>query len=355
MKVCIRCNVERDLKDFRERRNVCRVCRNKAQNERYVSKPFDDSYDIKTVLRDGVEVEHKKCKVCLTSLPVESFHKIASCRQGLSPKCKYCMGYKGIYSHAKVINTTVNGESVEAKSCSKCMKIKPLDDFRIRLGREHQKVGSRLSYCKECESKVGKTKRLSETEEQRKTRQQRERIFEKGYRGRRIELYHQNKESHKFLSKIKDAKRWARKSNLRNDFSTEDHTETLAFFNESCAISGATDDITLDHFIPLWTGHGGSYKGNLYPLSGTLNYSKQHVNPFKWVERDYIKKEIEPEKWDTLLNYLASLNNLTKEQYEDYVHWCFTNRREAENITPSNRDSVKEFHKSKRASKGETG
>lgn len=347
MKVCIRCKEEREEKEFAQRRNVCRVCRNKAQNERYVPKPYDDSFDIKVVLMDGIEVEHKKCKICLTSLPLDNFYKVAICKQGISAKCKFCMGYKGKHSHAIIKNITVNGETAKAKSCSKCRNLKPLNEFRVRLGREHQKVGSRLSYCKLCESDIGKEKINTESDEQRKKRRERSRKYEKSYRGRRIELYHESKDKHKFLSKIKDAKRWAKKSKLRSDFTAEEHAEVMSLFNNRCALSNESEDITLDHFIPLWTGHGGSYKGNLYPLSGSLNYSKQHNNPFEWAKRDYIEKEIDVEKWNSLITYLAKQNKLTKAQFEEYTYWCFSNKREAQDIMNKNKDSVKEFLKSK--------
>lgn len=62
-----------------------------------------------------------------------------------------------------------------------------------------------------------------------------------------------------------------------------------------CQITGATDDIQLDHILPLVKGNWGNTKGNLMYLSAPLNRSKNSSNVFDWLE------QMDQERLDYLL------------------------------------------------------
>lgn len=49
-------------------------------------------------------------------------------------------------------------------------------------------------------------------------------------------------------------------------------------FDGKCPLTGS-DKIHIDHFIPLSWGHGGTYIGNIIPLSDRFNLSKHAKIP----------------------------------------------------------------------------
>lgn len=58
--------------------------------------------------------------------------------------------------------------------------------------------------------------------------------------------------------------------------------------------------------------------------------SKGNKNPFEWIKT---REDIDLEKWDKSVGYLAKLNNMTREEFEKYVYWCFENPNEIEKGT----------------------
>lgn len=98
-------------------------------------------------------------------------------------------------------------------------------------------------------------------------------------------------------------------------------------FNGACALTGESDDIHLEHFIPISTSHGGTYEGNVYPLIEELNISKNGANPFEWIQLPDINERIPADRWNTLVLYLAENNGLTAEEFREFVCWCFDNPR----------------------------
>ncbi|WP_204256660.1 hypothetical protein [Mammaliicoccus sciuri] len=106
-----------------------------------------------------------------------------------------------------------------------------------------------------------------------------------------------------------------------------------------CALSDKTDNLHIEHFIPITTGHGDNSSGNCYPLYKNLNISKGGKNPFEWVQLPHIKELIDISKFNNLVSKLAELNGLTTEEFKRYVNWCFdnkrTNREEIINSEPS--------------------
>jgi hypothetical protein len=118
---------------------------------------------------------------------------------------------------------------------------------------------------------------------------------------------------------------------LPSDISTSDLKKIVSHFNNNCALTGKAKP-TLDHFIALSTGHGGYIKGNIYPLDRDLNlHRKKDLNPFEWYY-EVGQRDIEQDKWDKLINYLASQNDLSVREFTDYVNWCYSNKRNIEQV-----------------------
>src|SRR5699024_2349289 len=120
-------------------------------------------------------------------------------------------------------------------------------------------------------------------------------------------------------------RRRTRKSKLPCNFTAKDLESLLRTFNNSCALTGRKDNLQIDHVIPLATGHGGAIYGNMAPLTGVLNSSKNDANIFEWFEANRQRFELSQDKFDRLIDFLAEANDMTVEEYRDYVYWCHKN------------------------------
>jgi len=134
-------------------------------------------------------------------------------------------------------------------------------------------------------------------------------------------------QENKELFQIKSAKRRARKRQLPDDLTLEQRNAVLGHFNSSCALTGCIDVIHLDHVIPISIGHGGTTIQNMIPLRADLNMSKNARCIFDWFYdvKDHFK--LPQTKFDELIEYLAGINGVTADEYEDYVRWCHDNPR----------------------------
>lgn len=122
------------------------------------------------------------------------------------------------------------------------------------------------------------------------------------------------------------ARRRARKENLPDTLTHEEQREILNFFG-GCALTGSRD-IHWDHVIPISTGFGGTTKENVIPLRKDLNLSKHDRNLFEWFEDCYVRLDLDPEKFEELIFYLAEINGVELEEYTEYVYSCFDKETE---------------------------
>lgn len=110
--------------------------------------------------------------------------------------------------------------------------------------------------------------------------------------------------------------------------------------NAECALTGAKEDLHLDHFISVSTGHGGNYAGNIYVTTREINDNKAKKHPliyFQWLIIEG-EKNISSDKFETLLENMALLNGLTKDEFMDYVDWCYANPRTIEQARKDNEE-----------------
>jgi len=122
-------------------------------------------------------------------------------------------------------------------------------------------------------------------------------------------------------------RRLARKSLLPDTLTKEQLEEITDRFRGGCALTGCTDGTHLDHVIPLATGHGGTTEQNMIPLRADLNISKQARCIFDWFYDVKDRFKLSQTKFDELIEYLAEVNGMTANEYEDYVRWCHDNPR----------------------------
>jgi len=112
---------------------------------------------------------------------------------------------------------------------------------------------------------------------------------------------------------------------LLPDDITYDEVEEIKKFFGGCALTGETKDIHLDHVIPLATGRIGAVRGNIIPLKSSLNESKRDKNIFEWFEQNKEYWGLSQEKFDKLIDYLATQNEMSVEKYREFVYWCHEN------------------------------
>lgn len=117
----------------------------------------------------------------------------------------------------------------------------------------------------------------------------------------------------------------ARKRNLVNDFDNEDYTTLMNMYKGKCCLTGSTNNLHLDHVIPLATGHSGTVYENIIPLASTLNSSKQAYNIFEWAESNYSRLGFTLEQFYEVMTEVAKRNSMTLEKYREYYYWCFEN------------------------------
>lgn len=151
------------------------------------------------------------------------------------------------------------------------------------------------------------------------------------YSNQCIECDKDIKELNLFKFRVRHIKETSVKMNLPIPMTDKELERIYEIFDEKCALSKSIN-INCEHFIPVSWGHGGTYVGNVYLLSQSLNYSKGNLNPFKWIKRPNIKKTINQKEWKSLIKYLAAKNKMTMVEFEQYVYWCEKNKRTAEEV-----------------------
>jgi hypothetical protein len=152
--------------------------------------------------------------------------------------------------------------------------------------------------------------------------------FKGGKNGKRAickECYHQRYEKTEQVAKEKRKIRLA----LNNTLTQEEDEQTFRDFEGKCALSGKTEDLELDHFVPLsWAevavslGIGGNTYKNSLPLHTILNKSKSSENPFEWISKAKERHSIDDLLWSKAVEYMANKNNMTVEEYKNKVNEC---------------------------------
>ncbi|WPS85430.1 hypothetical protein SMD22_02020 (plasmid) [Brevibacillus halotolerans] len=151
-------------------------------------------------------------------------------------------------------------------------------------------------YCKECEAKL--------------------------HRNRKVARNRKRKAVEKRLQGLQDR---TIKAGLPYCLTVDDFLQLHKDFDHKCAITESERLLTVDHFIPLSIGHGGTYLGNIFPLNFDFNEWKDTENPFEW--KRSLKRLKYRQRFNQLVDYLARQNELTRSDFVDYVYWCFNNPR----------------------------
>lgn len=253
-----------------------------------------------TLIIEGNEVIAKECRGCFEVKPLELYNKTTDgSAGGRSSKCKDC---KRKYRE-------VNADKISARQ---------KEHYRNNHAsiREAQSV-----YYQDNKEKIDAVNKQWYTDNK-----ERKLAYDKIYReqnrehGREVakEWYKRNIDSERERSKIKLHHRRAIEKGLRTGFD-EDWKGLILRVYGGCILTGTQDNIHWDHFIPLATGKGGSYAGNMVPLSASLNLQKGTKNPIDFL----ISKGMSYERIYDVLFILAWLNDMDVVEYVGYVYECF--------------------------------
>jgi hypothetical protein len=203
--------------------------------------------------------------------------------------------------------------------CTKCEKPHEYSNF---YNNKNKFMGKDV-FCKKCSSEDAKAWR------------EKNKGYKKEYNHRwYIENYPRTKERMKANSKrwrkenrdkhnLRELRRRARKKALPDTLTSEQ----ILLLGNSCYLTGVSNDIHLDHVIPLAIGHGGTIYENMIPLSAEVNMSKQANNIFEWAEQNHERLGFTMERFNEVMSEVAERNNMTLEEYREYVYWCFENKR----------------------------
>lgn len=234
-------------------------------------------------------------------------------------------------------------KKVVLKRCTKCREFKKVKEYHI----DKSGVGGTRSKCKKCSAERDRNYH----EKNRNKRLERMRQNYKENKGTRLDYYYIHRERtlkrkrERYLlnreAELARMRRWqrenpekvalnvqrrrARKATLPNDLTEEQYRKTLEFFDNKCALMGVDTDIQIEHAIPVSSGHGGTTFENCYPLAGYLNLSKGDRNIFEWFEANRKRFKLSQERFDRLIEWLGKANDMTVEEYRDYVYWCHDN------------------------------
>lgn len=91
---------------------------------------------------------------------------------------------------------------------------------------------------------------------------------------------------------------------------------------DRCVLTGATEDVTLDHVIPLKYG-GRTAIGNMIPIARGLNASKGNANIFDWFRDNGERLGISRVKFAHMIGLLALVNEMSAAEYVEYVYSHF--------------------------------
>ncbi|MCA1024285.1 hypothetical protein [Halobacillus litoralis] len=285
----------------------------------------------------------------------------------LEMKPEYTIGYNR--NKCKYVKDE-NGEGI-AKECRKCGEIKPLDEYyKHNVGflgvqtrctecnkedwrtkyRERKLIKQREYVEKNKEYLREKDKEYREKNKEREKARTKKWHHENKEHVSRVskEYYERTKEARKPYTKMKDkrwyeankeyknayhrqfrqdnpemVRRWARtrrtlKRKLPNTLTEEDEAHLIEIQKQKCIVSGKTNDLDLEHFIPLSWNTGGTTFENCYFMDTSLNRRKLNRNPFEWVEDQ--PKNYQQRFHDHLVPMLADRNGMTVGEFTAYVN-----------------------------------
>lgn len=146
-------------------------------------------------------------------------------------------------------------------------------------------------------------------------------------------------------NKNKSQKRRAFLNELPHAMTAKQWNEVKSYFNNHCFLTGevlSESNLSIEHVIPLCTGHGGHIVENVLPLDKSLNMSRQDKNIFEWFNTLGAREEMK-RCFDEAIGYLAFMNDMKVDEYKEYIYYCDTYRRTIDEVKADRRPSIEIF------------
>jgi hypothetical protein len=291
----------------------------------------------KTPLEEREGIIGKKCSKCMVWKPLCSFYNSSGGTGGKHSRCNDCQieiqksyweeakrKLGGLKPYLKVNYGMRNGEF--GKECTECKEWKTLNEY-YDFSKKGKGVGGKRSKCIQCVKNRGKVTNKIWHEKNKEYKNSKCREWSAKNKGWETERSRNWARANPDKVSIFYQKRQARKKYLPNTLTDEEYSRALEYFGNACALTGRTSNLEMEHAVPMSIGHGGTTFGNCYPMSKGINQSKWKNNIFEWFEANRQRFELSQERFDKLIEWLASANAMTVEEYRDYVYWCHANPR----------------------------
>ena len=221
----------------------------------------------------------------------------------------------------------VNNEGhIVRKKCRDCLETKDLTEFyKSKSGG----LGGRRSKCSSCDrAEYRDYYRTNSKSLIKKRMENRSKNLSRDYETQvRYTSRNRNKINKRRSMYPANVNRAAREFGLPANLTVEDKEFLLDLFG-GCALTGETENIHLDHVIPLTTGVGGTVTWNIIPLKAGLNISKGNKNIFEWFDDNKERFNLSDEKFERTLNFLAKEKGTTVADYKKFVYEAFKNKEE---------------------------
>ena len=286
-----------------------------------------------------MEAQTKVCKGCGIEKPLDEFHKDKYQKDGKQVKCKMCKNAQAEkwYEKNKEAKKEYNKEYREEnkESVKECKK--KYYEKNKEIIREYSKKYMKEYYEKNKEEIKERNKKWYEKNKEAK----------KEYNKEYMKKYFKTEKGKKIHNTL-EQKRRAIKKALPSDLTAEQWEQILNDFENKCALTENIENVSLEHFLPLSIGHGGTTIGNVYPMNLNLNTSKNNKNPLKWIKTQ--DEKLQQIFYNVLIPYLAKQNGMDISTFKEFVNWCFKNPRTKEQVESDNEkglNSIDLFYMSK--------
>lgn len=280
---------------------------NKGSNHEKQRRQRVRKVEFKEVEEYGEVFIIKRCTACLEFKKLDEFQNSKHETLGKRSYCKICenLRQKNKINAPLIITEKVIDKKIEKmKLCTKCRETKKLDEFYDDKNKNYGKT----SWCIECHGiQAKKYKSIPENKEKIRVRTQK---------------YNQRRDIKK-INQIKWHDFRAKGRGVPSTLTLEEKEDVFKIFDNKCALSGVSENLSIDHFIGIHINKVGNIKENIIPLSRSLNTSKHIQNPFEWFESKGKESGLCQNKFDKVVEYLANNFNMTVDSFREFVYECY--------------------------------
>lgn len=217
----------------------------------------------KKLLQNGL----KWCPRCEKAKPISEFNKNANCKDGLQSYCKECYG-------------------------------------SYYLTKRKERLAWQKAYAEEHgDDVVRRNQEYYADHQEELCRRQREYYYTNIEDRKAYYAGYVQTERGKRVRRVCSARRKSRERDLVADFTVEEWSFALIFFDHRCAYCGKSGNLEQEHFIPVALG-GGFTALNIIPACHKCNQSKKDKHPNDWMKHS---SRIMPSAAKKIEQYFLSL------------------------------------------------